>query len=71
MSLFIWTYGCIHNQNRTHSVSTSVLFTFQKTVTHNTSSRIELDSNNCVVGLVVLDKIMRMEESKVLRQCLS
>lgn len=42
-----------------------------KPVTDGTSSRMEFDSNNCVVGLMVLHKIMRMEESKVLRQCLS
>lgn len=39
--------------------------------THGTSSRMQLDSSNCVVGLMLLDKIPRMEERKVLRQCLS
>ena len=39
--------------------------------THGTSSRMQLDSNNCVVGLMLLDKILRMEERKVLRQRLS
>lgn len=32
---------------------------------------MEFDSNNCVVGSMVLDEIMGMEESKVLRQRLS
>lgn len=62
----------LHTQSELHSecqyLSTSYLL---KTVTHDTSSRMELDSDNCVVGLMVLDKIMSMEESKVLTQCLS
>lgn len=62
---------CLHVQSDSHSecqhLSTCCL---SKTVTDGTASRMEFDSNNCVVGLMGLDKSMGMEESKVLRQCL-
>lgn len=70
--ILVYLDVCLHTQSDLNSecwyLSTFYLL---KSVTHDTSSRMELDSNNCVVGLMVLDKIMRMEESKVLRQCLS
>lgn len=75
---FIYSYILVyldvslHIQSYSHSecqyLSTCCLL---KTVTDGTASRMEFDSNNCVVGWMVLDKIMRMEESKVLRQRLS
>lgn len=50
MSLFIR----LHTQSESHSVSIPQYFL--KTVIHDTSSTMELDSNNCVVGLMVLVK---------------
>lgn len=63
---------CLHVQSDSHSecqyLSTCCLL---KTITDGTASRMGFDSDSCVVGLMVLDKTMGMEESKVLRQRLS